>query len=111
MKTIFCAALLAGAAAAGCTHTQTANGGRPDPNATRRTITGSNIPQPVDRPTANPVFATQPPTSVSRDRPSLAPTEPIVGAGGQSTYRLNEPSTGAGPAGSNPLPSASPTPN
>ena len=103
MKTACYTALISTLALVGCTHTQTANGGRPDPYATRRTITGSNIPQPVDRPTADPVFATQPPTAAARSRNnSLVPTEPIVGAGGQSDYRLNEPSTGAGPAGSNP---------
>ncbi len=102
MKPTLYLVLLFGITGTACTHTQVANGGRPDPYATRRTITGSNIPQPVDRPTANPVFATQPPTSPTRDHNSLVPTEPIVGAGGQSDYRLNEPSTGAGPAGSNP---------
>ena len=77
---------------------------RPDYFKTRRMITGSNIPQPVDRPTFSPTSANVPLDSYSRDRPGLNPTEPVVGADGESLYRLNEPSTGAGPAGSNPIP-------
>ena len=114
MKNIFCSVLLAATALVGCTQTQVADRGNRqmnynshvDPQATRRMITGSNIPQPVIRPTFSPTFATHPLESFSRDRPGLTPTEPIVGAGTQSLYRLNEPSTGAGPAGSNPLPPA-----
>ena len=78
--------------------------GHPDPYKTRRMITGSNIPQPVNRPTFDPTRANVPLESFNRDRPGLTPTEPVVGAGDQSLYRLNEPSVGAGPAGSNPYP-------
>ena len=75
-----------------------------DAPANRRMITGSNVPQPVNRPTFSRTSADTPLESAARDRPGLVPTEPIVGAGGQSDYRASEPSTGAGPAGSNPYP-------
>ena len=75
---------------------------RVSPYATRRIITGSNVPQPVDRPTFSPTSADIPVGSFSRDPDSLAPTEPVVGAGGRSLYRLDEPSNGVSPAGSTP---------
>lgn len=107
MKNIFCGLLLVAIAGVGCAHNSpVGRNGTSDPANTRRMITGSNIPQPVDRVTASPTSATQPLESFNRDRPGLTPTEPVVGAAGQSDYRLNEPSTGAGPAGSNPYPSA-----
>ena len=89
-------------ALAGCAQTHPDRNGSNDPSRTRRMITGSSIPQPVDRVTASETSANIPLESQARDRPGLTPTEPVVGAGGQSLYRLNEPSTGAGPAGSNP---------
>ena len=106
MKEIFRPVLIFALALVGCTQTPVARNGNSDPARTRRMITGSNIPQPVNRVTASPTSATIPLESQARDRPGLTPTEPVVGAGGQSLYRLNEPSTGAGPAGSNPMPSS-----
>ena len=80
----------------GCTQSKTAN---TDPEASRRMITGSHVPQPVDRPTFGNVSANVPVGSASRKPDSLVPSEPTVGAGGQSDYRLDEPSTGAAPEG------------
>lgn len=112
MRTVYCSVLVAVTALTACTQTRVADqrnrrmnyNSRVDSQITRRTITGSNIPQPVNRPTFGPTSANQPLESFSRDRPGLTPTEPVVGAGNRSLYRLNEPATGAGPAGSNPLP-------
>lgn len=106
MKTITCAVSIIAVLLAGCSQNAT-KGNRTasanthsDPNATRRMVTGSHVPQPTDRPTFDNVSANVPVGSAARKPDSLVPTEPTVGAGGQSTYRLDEPSTGAGPEGS-----------
>ncbi len=65
----------------------------------RRMITGSNIPQPVNRSTYDPTFSDTPLESQARAHPGLTPLEPSVGAGDQSLYRAQEESTGASPAG------------
>lgn len=71
----------------------------------RRIITGSNIPTPRDQLPVSPVSANSPPQSVSRDRPSLYPIEPVVGATRNPEPRTEPANVGAGPAGSNPVPS------
>ena len=62
-------------------------------------MTGSHVPQPTDRPFYSNLSANAPVNSSARQGFSLIPTEPTVGAGHQSDYRQNEPSTGAGPEG------------
>ncbi len=115
MKKIFLSALLVVATGlAGCSQDvakhdsrqrHVAYLSRPDYFKHRRTVVGSNIPIPEDELTFGPVSATAPPESFARDRPSLYPVEPIVGAtprdGDAETRSVN---VGAGPAGSNPLP-------
>ncbi len=96
--------LLAGLlVAAGCTQSATTSHrdrtASASPEDTRRMITGSHVPQPTDRPTFDNVSANIPVGSASRRPDSLVPSEPTVGARGQSDYRLREPSTGAGPEG------------
>ena len=94
---------------AGCTHATTAARHDQDQFAARQTVVGSNIPiKPGQLPTS-PTSATAPAESVSRDAPSLYPTEPVVGR----TDRGRDPGTravnvGAGPPGSNPVPSPTP---
>ena len=94
--------------ATGCTQTTMAsrrNGGAAQTDAYynqpqhRRMITGSNIPQPVNRPTFDPTFSDTPLESQAREHPGRTPREPCVGAGDQSLYRAQEGSTGASPAG------------
>ena len=78
---------------------------RPDYFKERRTITGSNIPiAPGQLPSAGPVFATSPSQGVARERPSLYPTEPVVGATPNTEPGTAPVNVGAGPAGSNPVP-------
>ena len=98
---------------AGCTSNQTsrsrtaADRESANPDSSRRMVTGSHVPQPLDRPTFDNLSANVPVGSAARKPDSLIPSELTVGARGQSEYRLNEPSTGAGPEGSAPQP----TPN
>ncbi len=106
MKTTAYGLLLAVIAAAGCTRnappnnpsrTASTNPSRPPDNY--RMMTGSHVPQPTDRPFYGDLSASAPYNSSARQGLSLVPTEPTVGAGNQSDYRQNEPSTGAGPEG------------
>ena len=76
---------------------------RPDYFKKRRTVTGSNIPARSDMVTFGPVSATAPPESLSRERPSLYPTEPVVGATPNSDPGTASSNVGAGPAGSHPV--------
>ena len=115
MKTLF-VTFLAALALASCAQTDVARRdgdkrhvgyvARPDYFKERRTITGSNIPIARDQlPPAGPVFATSPSQGVARERPSLYPTEPVVGATRNTEPGTDPVNVGAGPAGSNPVPS------
>ena len=94
---------------AGCTQSQiAANKARPNYFKDRVTNTDSLVPERKDQLTYNPEFANSPSQSVARNTPSLYPTDPVVGAhAGPTDTGDTGPSTnvGAGPAGSNPLPS------
>lgn len=114
MKTLFPIALFAVAGLMGCTqdvasrdaHSRhVAYVAHPDYFKDRRTITGSNIPIPQGQvPSFGPVTADTPSQSFARERPSLYPTEPVVGATANSEPGTAPSNVGAGPAGSNPLP-------
>lgn len=114
MKIIF-PVLLAAAILSGCTPTDVARRdgdrrhvayvARHDYFQERQTITGSNIPIPRDQLPAGPVSADTPRESVDRSAPSLYPTEPVVGATRNTEPGTEPVNVGAGPAGSNPLPS------
>lgn len=89
---------------AGCASARSSrNGSDRDHFANRQTITGSNIPTRRDELPTSPVSATSPPESLSRDRPSLYPTEPVVGRNPRQDLGTQPVNTGAGPAGSNPV--------
>ncbi len=114
MKTFFSALLLTAAALTGCSQNvasrdphkpSVAYVARPDYFKDRRTVTGSNIPTPKDELPPSNVFATSPSQSFAREHPSLYPTEPVVGATKNSEPGTEVPNVGAGPAGSNPVPS------
>ena len=71
----------------------------------RRTITGSNIPIARGQlPAFGPVSANTPSQSFARERPSLYPTEPVVGATPNIEPGTEPVNVGAGPAGSNQTP-------
>ena len=106
-------ALLLAVVVAGCT--TGGNTSRHDSNdrdhfATRQTVVGSNIPIKPGQLPDSPTAATAPAESVSRDAPSLYPTEPVVGrtdrGRDQGTRAVN---VGAGPPGSAPVPSPTPS--
>ena len=69
----------------------------------RRTITGSNIPLAKGQIPFAQVSANTPSQSFSRERPSLYPTEPIVGATENTEPGTAPSNVGAGPAGSHPV--------
>ena len=71
----------------------------------RRTITGSNIPMAKGQLPVAQVSANTPPQSFSRERPSLYPTEPVVGATENTEPGTAPSNVGAGPAGSHAVPS------
>ena len=72
----------------------------------RHTITGSNIPiQRGQLPSFGPVSANSPTQGVARERPSLYPTEPVVGATQNTEPGTDPVNVGAGPAGSHAVPS------
>lgn len=71
----------------------------------RRTITGSNIPLAKGQLPVAQVSANTPSQSFSRERPSLYPTEPVVGATENTEPGTAPSNVGAGPAGSHPVPS------
>ncbi len=105
MKTILYATLTA-FVVVGCTQggpqnnpSRTASTNTAKPPENYRMMTGSHIPQPTDRPFFANLSANAPANSSAREGISIVPTEPTVGAGQQSAYRQNEPSTGAGPEG------------
>ena len=109
------ATFLAAVALAGCAQTDVAQRGAdkrhvgylagPDYFKDRRTITGSNIPiLPGQIPAFGPVSANTPSQSFARERPSLYPTEPVVGATPNIEPGTAPVNVGAGPAGSNPMP-------
>ena len=106
MKTTAYGLLVAAVAAAGCSQggpqnnpSRTASTNTSQPPENYRMVTGSHVPQPTDRPFYGNLSANAPSNSSARQGLSLVPTEPTVGAGQQSAYRQNEPSTGAGPEG------------
>ena len=73
----------------------------------RHTITGSNIPIPRGQlPSFGPVSANSPAQGVARERPSLYPTEPVVGATENTEPGTDPVNVGAGPAGSHAVPSS-----
>ncbi len=94
---------------AGCGTRGANNASRPDYFAKRQTVVGSNVPIQPGQLTVSPTAATAPAESVSRDAPSLYPTEPVVGrtdrGRDQGTRAVN---VGAGPPGSNPVPGSTP---
>ena len=99
-------AFLATVAVVGCSQSgprnnpsRTASTNPSKPPENYRMMTGSHIPQPTDRPFYGNLSSNAPTNSSARQGLSLVPTEPTVGAGNQSDYRQNEPSTGAGPEG------------
>lgn len=114
MKIFFPVTLIAVASLTGCAQDVASRDGskhhvayvaRPDYFKDRRTVTGSNIPTPFDQvPSFGPVSATSPSQSFSRERPSLYPTEPVVGATPNIEPGTQPSNVGAGPAGSNPVP-------
>ncbi len=115
MKTVL-PLVLAAALLAGCAQTDVAqrDGDKrrvgylsgPDYFKDRRTVTGSNIPIRRDQlPAFGPVSANTPSQSFARERPSLYPTEPVVGATPNTEPGTEPVNVGAGPAGSNPMPS------
>ena len=112
MKPLSLLWLLAAVILTSCAHAgsdRAAGNARPDYFQQRQTVVGSNVPiRPGQLPTS-PTAATAPAESVSRDAPSLYPTEPVVGR----TDRGRDPGTratnvGAGPPGSNPVPGPTP---
>lgn len=114
MKLIFQCCLLAAFILAGCapagSNRQTGDS-RPDYFQKRRTVVGSNIPIKPGQLPYSPMAATAPSQSLSRDEPSLYPTEPVVGR----TDRGRDPGTrpvnvGAGPPGSAPVLGPTPKP-
>ncbi len=105
MKPLLSILLFAPVVLAGCTQ----NDHRPDYFAKRQTIVGSNVPIKPGQLPYSPTAATAPRESISRDAPSLYPTEPVVGrtdrGRDQGTRAVN---VGAGAPGSNPVPSPTP---
>ena len=76
---------------------------QPDQFAHTRTLTGSNVPTPRNQLPDSPVSANTPPNSLSREKPSLYPTEPVAGRTPNTEPGTRDVNTGAGPAGSNPV--------
>ena len=101
--------LIAAVVLAGCTQDQIArNNARPNYFKERVTNTDSHIPESREHLTYGPEYANSPAQSVARNTPSLYPTDPVVGANaGPANTGDTGPNSnvGAGPAGSNPVPS------
>ena len=111
MKTSAQISLALALALAGCAQSRTASNTPLRPNYFKNyvTYTGSNIPQDPNKITDGPLRANSPSQSVARNTPSLYPTDPVVGAnaGPSNTGDTGpNPNVGAGPAGSDPLPTA-----